>query len=380
MSPTLPSTQIAPGCMSINSIPTPSAEEESLFPPIGSEDRVRGSADAAVTFIKYSDFQCAGCAVLASTLTQLAAQFPEDVRLVYRDFPLITNLGHERAGLAAQAVQAARLQNKDWELHEILFAEQEVWGALSEEAFERWLAEQASTLEMDGAQFIADLRSDTIVERVTQSFTKGLEIGIPGTPFLLINGQIYSGPLDFDSLERITQLIVLGEKQFTSCPPTVIDSSKEYLATLRTEKGDIVIQFYPQQAPVTVNNFIFLAEEGWFDGITFHRVLQGFTAQTGDPSGTGQGNPGYFFEDEIDASLSFDRPGVVAMANVGPNTNGSQFFITYAAAPDLNGEYTIFGQVISGMDVLIELAPRDPQFGIPLPAGDLLLSVTIEER
>jgi len=197
---------------------------------------------------------------------------------------------------------------------------------------------------------------------------------------LLINGQIYSGPLDFDSLERITQLIVLGEKQFTSCPPTVIDSSKEYLATLRTEKGDIVIQFYPQQAPVTVNNFIFLAEEGWFDGITFHRVLQGFTAQTGDPSGTGQGNPGYFFEDEIDASLSFDRPGVVAMANVGPNTNGSQFFITYAAAPDLNGEYTIFGQVISGMDVLIELAPRDPQFGIPLPAGDLLLSVTIEER
>ncbi len=374
--PTLP----APECISINSAPTPSVDEESLFAPISADERVLGSADAAVTFTFYSDFRCPGCALLSLTLTRMAEQFPDEVRVVYRDYPLVTNLGYERSGLAAQAVHAARIQGKDWELQTQLFAEQEIWAVLSEEAFVDWVAEQASTLGMDGVQLLVDMQSDAVVERVSQAVLDGQSVGIPALPFVLINGQIYSGPLDFDSLERITQLIVLGEMQFTSCPPTVTDPAKEYLATLKTEYGDIVIQFYPQQAPVTVNNFVFLAGEGWFDGITFHRVLPGTLAQTGDPSGTGQGNPGYFFQNEIVPSLGFDRAGVVAMANVGPDTNGSQFFITLAPAPELDGKYTIFGQVISGLEYLEKLSPRDPQFGERLPAGDLLLKVTIEER
>ncbi len=377
---TLTPTAAAPTCTSTNSIPTPAPSEESLFPAVSADDRVRGMDDAAVTLINYSDYQCPGCAVLSMTLARLAEQFPEDVRVVYRDFPLVNNLGYERSALAAQAVQAAILQGKDWELQALLFAEQEVWAAFSESGFEIWVAEQASTLEMDEEKLLADLRSDAIVEMVSQSILDGQAIGIPALPFVLINGQIYAGPLDFDSLERIVQLIILGEKQFTACPPTVIDPAKEYLATLKTGKGDVVIQFYVQQAPMAVNNFVFLAQEGWFDGITFHRVLPGSLVQTGDPSGTGQGNPGYFFENEIVPILSFDRPGVVAMANVGPDTNGSQFFITLAPAPELDGQYTVFGQVISGMEVLENLAPRDPQFGVALPAGDLLLNVTIEER
>ncbi|MDO9347998.1 MAG: peptidylprolyl isomerase, partial [Anaerolineales bacterium] len=133
--------------------------------------------------------------------------------------------------------------------------------------------------------------------------------------------------------------------------------------------GEVVIQLYADKTPFTVNNFIFLARHGWYDGITFHSVLPGFMAQTGDPSGTGMGNPGYLFGDEIDSSLRFDRPGVVSMANTGPDTNGSQFFITYGPASHLDGGYTIFGQVIRGMDVLAALTARDP-----------LLSVTIEEK
>ena len=117
-----------------------------------------------------------------------------------------------------------------------------------------------------------------------------------------------------------------------------------------------MIQLYADQAPLAVNSFVFLAKQGWFDGVTFHRVIPGFVAQTGDPSGTGKGGPGYFFKNEV-SDLRYDKPGVVGMANSGPDTNGSQFFITYAPQPSLDGSYTIFGQVIQGMDVVENLTP-----------------------
>ncbi|MDO9301200.1 MAG: peptidylprolyl isomerase, partial [Anaerolineales bacterium] len=118
---------------------------------------------------------------------------------------------------------------------------------------------------------------------------------------------------------------------------------------------------------------------GWFNGVTFHRVIPGFMAQAGDPSGTGQGNPGYFFNNEI-SDLKFDKPGMVGMANSGPDTNGSQFFITYAPAAHLDGVYTIFGQVLSGLDVAEKLTPRDPDQGAALLPGDKILSVDMEEK
>jgi cyclophilin family peptidyl-prolyl cis-trans isomerase len=129
-----------------------------------------------------------------------------------------------------------------------------------------------------------------------------------------------------------------------------------------------------------VNSFLFLAGNGWFDDITFHRVIPGFMAQTGDPSGTGRGNAGYFFQNEIDPNLKFDRAGMVGMANQGPDTNGSQFFITYAPASHLDGAYTIFGQVLSGMEVLEKLTPRNPQENPGASPGDRLISVEITEK
>ena len=158
-----------------------------------------------------------------------------------------------------------------------------------------------------------------------------------------------------------------------------IDKSKQYFATVKMQKGgEFVIQLYPDKAPITVNNFVFLARQHYFDGVTFHRVLDGFMAQGGDPTGTGMGDPGYKFVNE-DSDLTFDKAGVVAMANAGRDTNGSQFFITFGPQPQLNGDYTIFGQVISGMDVVNGLKRRDPQQN-PTFLGDAIGTVTIEEK
>ncbi|MEJ2211478.1 MAG: peptidylprolyl isomerase [Anaerolineae bacterium] len=158
-----------------------------------------------------------------------------------------------------------------------------------------------------------------------------------------------------------------------------IDTSKSYQATIVTEKGDIVIELYDDQVPATVNNFVFLARQGFYDNTTFHRVIPGFMAQAGDPTGTGRGGPGYRFADEFDPSLRHDGPGVLSMANAGANTNGSQFFITYVATPWLDDRHTVFGRVIEGMDVLEALTPRDPQQN-PSFEGDKILTITIEEK
>ena len=168
--------------------------------------------------------------------------------------------------------------------------------------------------------------------------------------------------------------------QFTSPPSMQIDVKKQYLATFKMVKGgQFVIQLYPDKAPVTVNNFVFLANKGFFNCVTFHRVLEGFMAQAGDPTGTGNGGPGYQIPDEPNV-LQFDKAGVVAMANTGqPNSGGSQFFITFAPQVYLNGGYTIFGQVISGMDVVNGLTRRDPTQN-PTFTGDAIESVTISEK
>ncbi|HAX67990.1 MAG TPA: peptidylprolyl isomerase [Anaerolineae bacterium] len=158
-----------------------------------------------------------------------------------------------------------------------------------------------------------------------------------------------------------------------------IDTSKKYFATVEMEKGgSFVIELYPDKAPITVNSFVFLAREGYFDGVTFHRVLEGFMAQGGDPTGTGMGGPGYQFENE-DSDLTFDKAGVVAMANAGRDTNGSQFFITFDAAEFLNGGYTIFGQVIEGMDVVNAITRRDPEQN-PNFLGDAIKTIVISEE
>ncbi|MCA9934336.1 MAG: peptidylprolyl isomerase [Ardenticatenaceae bacterium] len=158
-----------------------------------------------------------------------------------------------------------------------------------------------------------------------------------------------------------------------------IDENMLYYATVQMENGDeFVIELLPKSAPQTVNSFIFLAQEGWFDGVTFHRVMPDFVAQTGDPSGTGLGGPGYTIPNEIDPDLSHSEVGVVAMANSGADTNGSQWYVTLGDASFLDGSYTIFGRVVEGMDVVQALTPRDPQVDPTAPSGDKIEHVSIE--
>ena len=147
----------------------------------------------------------------------------------------------------------------------------------------------------------------------------------------------------------------MSQKEWASAPEMVIDPAKTYTATIATDKGDMVLELFANKTPKTVNNFVFLAREGFYDNITFHRVIADFMAQGGDPTGTGMGGPGYRFADEFHPELKHDKPGILSMANAGPGTNGSQFFITHVPTPHLNNKHSVFGQVTAGMDVLMAL-------------------------
>ena len=161
----------------------------------------------------------------------------------------------------------------------------------------------------------------------------------------------------------------MAMKQWSAPPPMTIDPKKTYRATIQTDRGDIELELYPQHAPKTVNNFVFLAREGFYDGVTFHRVIDDFVIQGGDPTGTGRGGPGYRFEDEVKGNPLRHETGVISMANAGPNTNGSQFFITHSPQPHLDGRHTVFGKVVSGMDVVNAIRQ-----------GDKMIKVVITEE
>ena len=167
-------------------------------------------------------------------------------------------------------------------------------------------------------------------------------------------------------------------KKWNTPPAMTIDPKKKYKARMETDKGIMVFELFADKTPETVNNFVFLAREGFYDGIIFHRVIKDFMAQGGDPTGTGTGGPGYKFADEFHPSLKHDKPGRLSMANAGPNSNGSQFFITHVPTPRLNNKHTVFGQVVEGMDVLMSIPPRDPMKS-DAPAVKIIKVIILEE-
>ena len=166
-------------------------------------------------------------------------------------------------------------------------------------------------------------------------------------------------------------------KGYDGPPEMALVSGSDYYAVFHTEKGDVRVRLLAEGAPWTVNNFVFLAREGYFDGTTFHRVIESFMAQGGDPTGTGTGGPGYKIRDEFHPDLRHDRPGILSMANAGPNTGGSQFFITFVPTPWLDDRHAVFGEVVEGMEVVNSLRERDPQSD--REPGDRIESVEIEE-
>lgn len=161
----------------------------------------------------------------------------------------------------------------------------------------------------------------------------------------------------------------MTKKQWDSLPEMQIDLTKMYKATIETNKGIIELELYPQHAPKTVNNFVFLARDGFYDGVTFHRVISDFMIQGGDPTGTGRGGPGYTFEDELEENPLKHERGVISMANAGPNTNGSQFFITHSPQPHLNGRHTVFGKVEKGLEVVDAIREGDKMKKVEVSEG-----------
>lgn len=359
------------------------AQTEEIPDVAEADDWVTGTDEYVLTLIYYCDYQSEACHLFTQTIDQIMTDFPDDLRLIFRHLP-VEELDKDM--LTAQAVEAAGLQDGFWAMNERLNASWEDWKDMTPEDFSAWLTSQAGELGLDAEQFSADLESQAVIDTVMDKTAAAQGAGLVNPPAVLIDGfQLTSQFYGYEPLNTLLAnysipLGKLAHNQFSQCPPMTIDPDKQYTATLHTELGDIVIALYPDIAPFAVNNFIFLAENDFYDDVTFHRVIDGFVAQGGDPSGTGQGGPGYYFSIEVSPDVTFDRAGLFAMANAGPTANGSQFFITYDAAPSLNGQFTIFGEVLEGMDVAEQLSLRDPQenpFGEP---GTRILDVSIEEK
>lgn len=314
-------------------------------------------------------------------MEELKSNYGDEVQFVFRHLPLITI--HDKAQLTAEAAEAAGAQDRFWEMHDILFERQDDWNSLPEAEMIDLLVEYAEEIGVsDIEQFRDDLENDTYADKVMADYEDAIDAQLSSTPTIFINQAVYPARalgFSMQGLETFISLIQLQDEWYEE-PEQVIDPEKEYLATIETEKGDIVIELYPDTAPVNVNSFVFLAQQDWYQGVTFHRVLSDFVAQGGDPTGSGIGFPGYRCGDEIVESRQFDAPGVVSLANSGPNTNGAQFFITYAPIPQLNPNFTIIGQVVEGLEVAQNLTPRDPQQNPDAPPGDTIIDITVEEK
>jgi cyclophilin family peptidyl-prolyl cis-trans isomerase/protein-disulfide isomerase len=379
LNPIIPATSTPQfSCTIINAIPTAMPSEQTLVPAISETDFVIGAENVPVTIMEYCDFQSPSCLAMAQSVAELMRNYPGSIRFVFRPLPLSEVL--DKSDASVLAAFAADEQGKFWEMYDLLFVKHNEWVNLSPGEFKSWLNREAPGAGIDAEKLTEAMNAEEAANRLKSAREAITELYIPAVPVVLINGSLQqSYVLDYRNLNDTIGLILLGQKQFTDCPPFYVDASKQYIATIETEKGNIVLQLFPDKAPLAVNSFVFLARQGWYNGVTFHRVIPGFVAQAGDPSGTGRGNPGYFFKNET-SDLLFSKPGMVGMANSGLDTNGSQFFITFGPAAHLNGFYTIFGQVISGLNVAEQLMPRDPSQNVFLPAGDVIVQVTIEEK
>jgi len=353
--------------------------------PAHPDDHILGPDSAFLAIVMYGDFQCAPCLDVARSVEILRERYQADVRLVWRNFPQTEQ--NDKALIAAQAAEAAAAQGKFWEMHDQLYTHQGEWAAMTPAQFRVKLTDYVKIVGLDQAAFTEALDSSAVVATVQRGITDAQALQLKGAPVLLFNGQPYSGRIDLYALDDYTQLRLLEKRGYAHQPDLQIDLNKRYTAVLVTEKGSVEIELNAKAAPVTVNNFIVLARDGWYNNITFHLVMPGSLVQTGDPSGSGFGGPGYHIIDEHDNGALFDRAGQVAMASTRgePNSGGSQFFITLAALrpeADYDKQFTIFGHVTSGLDVLQKLTTRNAfdeiSYPNPLP-GDKLLSVTIKE-
>jgi cyclophilin family peptidyl-prolyl cis-trans isomerase/protein-disulfide isomerase len=331
------------------------------FPEVTADDWVSDPVDAPITLTVYDQFDCPGCKYFETQLPLLKEAFPNEFRLVFRHF-----FFHDNADLPARAAEAAGRQGKFFEVKSFIFEDVENWYGKTGTDFETWIRSTAEKFDLDADQMVADFNDQEVIDKVAAENQKSQELGLSATPSIFINNWRYTSSDNqvpgFEVLsalfDAILQMQEVEASQYDSCPPMTVDQKLDYQMTISTDKGDIVIDLNDDEAPYAVNAIMFLADEGWYDDLSFYAVEENFVL-TGDPSNTSYGSPGFVFLDEISTSRTFNEEGVVGMYHPAPGRNSSQIFITKKPMADIDSVFTVLGKVTEGLDILNQLAKDD---------------------
>jgi cyclophilin family peptidyl-prolyl cis-trans isomerase/predicted DsbA family dithiol-disulfide isomerase len=354
--------------------------------PLGvkKDDHVEGLANAPVTIIEYGDMECPACGQVHPALKATYNTVSDTVQFVFRHFPLTTI--HEKAQITAQALEAASLQNKFWEMHDLLYEKQGEWSSKPVTGFETVLTSYAKTLGLDTARFEKDLTSQPVIDRVVRDAKDAQALNLNATPSIFINGRpiqpdafMQPGNTMSDQLrtyaKQRAQIITGAPAAAMSFdkPDQVAKSGSLYEMTLKTSKGDVKVELDPKLAPVNVNSTVFLAQKNFFDSTPIElndnqlgAVLFGNASR--------QGNPGYSCGIEPPAPNSFTKPGVVALLNDSTNDT-TQLIVTYSPTLQFESQFTVIGHVTSGLDVVKQL-----QVGDAKTPADKIITATVTTK
>jgi cyclophilin family peptidyl-prolyl cis-trans isomerase len=361
--------------------PAPKAAVCTPYPlNIVANDHVLGNASASTTILEYGDYQCPSCASFHSGFKTTFNTLSNTVRLVYRHYPLPQ---HDKAVITAKAAEAAALQGKFWEMHNLLFEKQADWADKPVSEITATLKTYAGELQLDIAKFETDLASPEVAARVQQDADSGTAAQLQGTPTIFLDGrqapaEAFTASDTAEQLkgyaeQRAAQVAGASTKTFDfKQPEQVTNADSKYVLTITTSKGDIVAELDPALAPVNVNSTVFLAQQGYFDGapIVLNDAQVG-AVLTGNP--TAVGNPGYECDFEKPAAGAMAQPGVVAL--YGGDKTSPQFVFTYSSTQDLDGRFSVIGQITSGLDIVRSLV-----VGEGTNQGDTITSVKVEEK
>lgn len=344
------------------------------------DDHVIGKADAPVTIIEYGDMQCPACGQLAPSLKTVFSQVSDTVRMVFRNFPLVSI--HDKAQISAQALEAAGLQNKFWEMHDLLYDKQSEWSAIPVTSVVATFSTYAGSLGLDTARFEADINSKAVADRIAEDVKTADALQLNSTPSLFLNGREIN-PSAFTQPDIAAQVRTFAQKLpapspnavklDVAKPDQVTEADATYVLSVKTTKGDIQAELDPKLAPVNVNSVVYLAQKGYYnDAVVAENVKDLGLILFGDPSAAG--NPGYSCGLEAPKAGSYSTAGVVAVLYDG-RTNTSQFFMTYSPTEQLESQYTVIGHVTAGLDVLKTLEASGGT-----AAGDKITAVTVTKK
>jgi cyclophilin family peptidyl-prolyl cis-trans isomerase len=324
------------------------------------------------------DFQCVPCNAAARAMAHTFHRHPDQVRQVYRPFPL--SRVEDKADLAAEIAEAAGRQGAFWPMHDLLVDQYDEWRALEPDAFLAWSVQAAQSLGLDPTAFQQAIGDPALANQIAERYSESQASGIPGAPFVLLNGRPFILASDEIQLESAVRLGILQGQQFGTYPQIDLQPGSNYLATLQTNLGEIQIQLYAGTAPLAVNSFIQLAQQGWYTSTGAYQVVPDQWVGLGDPSWTGLGDAGYHYPLETDQTRNFDRAGMVGVIPTGPEINGSRFFVGLTPLPEYDETHTVLGRLTQGLDIFSSLSARSPLDDLLTKPELIIQSIEIESR